>query len=66
MSSLSFLVCLGCQVARRHGINAVTVDGDRVSHKGVITGGFQDPQRFVRLALAEVQCLYDIYYVILM
>ncbi|CAK9038636.1 Structural maintenance of chromosomes protein 3 (SMC protein 3) (SMC-3) [Durusdinium trenchii] len=41
------------EVARRHGIDAIALDGDRVSRKGVITGGFQDPQRFVRLSLAE-------------
>lgn len=41
------------EVAKRHGIDAITLDGDRVSRKGVITGGFQDPQRFVRISLAE-------------
>ena len=41
------------EVARHHGIDAISLDGDRVSRKGVITGGFQDPQRFVRLSLAE-------------
>ena len=45
------------EVSKRHGVNAVTVDGDRVSHKGVITGGFQDPQRFQRLHLAEAFCM---------
>eukprot|EP00434_Breviolum_minutum_P033251 symbB.v1.2.029424.t1/scaffold3153.1/size62324/3 len=41
------------EVAKRHSIDAITLDGDRVSRKGVITGGFQDPQRFVRVSLAE-------------
>ena len=41
------------EVARNHGIDAISLDGDRVSRKGVITGGFQDPQRFVRLSLSE-------------
>lgn len=41
------------EVAKRHSIDAITLDGDRVSRKGVITGGFQDPQRFVRISLAE-------------
>ncbi|CAJ1429225.1 unnamed protein product [Effrenium voratum] len=51
------VVCLNMElceeVAKRHGIDAISLDGDRVSRKGVITGGFQDPRRFVRLGLAE-------------
>lgn len=41
------------EMARVHGIDAVTLDGDRVSRRGVVTGGYQDPQRFVRIHLAE-------------
>mmetsp|Transcript_47196 Transcript_47196/g.137270 ORF Transcript_47196/g.137270 Transcript_47196/m.137270 type:complete len:1208 (-) Transcript_47196:81-3704(-) len=41
------------QVARSHGVDAITLDGDRVSRRGVVSGGYQDPQRFVRLPLAE-------------
>mmetsp|Transcript_16254 Transcript_16254/g.35186 ORF Transcript_16254/g.35186 Transcript_16254/m.35186 type:complete len:1212 (-) Transcript_16254:224-3859(-) len=41
------------QVARTHGLDAITLDGDRVSRRGVVTGGFQDPGRFVRLTLSE-------------
>eukprot|EP00930_Biecheleria_cincta_P044410 TRINITY_DN3052_c0_g1_i1.p1 TRINITY_DN3052_c0_g1~~TRINITY_DN3052_c0_g1_i1.p1 ORF type:complete len:1209 (+),score=355.46 TRINITY_DN3052_c0_g1_i1:89-3715(+) len=41
------------EVSRRYGIDAITLDGDRVGRKGVITGGFHDPQRLVRLNLAE-------------
>lgn len=41
------------EVARLHGVDAITLDGDRVSRKGVVTGGYQDPGRFVRLSLAE-------------
>jgi len=41
------------QVSRVHNIDAISLDGDRVSRRGVVTGGYQDPQRFVRLALAE-------------
>jgi len=29
------------------------LDGDRVSKRGVVTGGYQDPQRFARLALSD-------------
>ncbi|CAE8715288.1 unnamed protein product [Polarella glacialis] len=41
------------EVVKRYGIDAITLDGDRVSRKGVVTGGFHDPQRFVRVSLAE-------------
>jgi len=41
------------EVARTYGIDAITLDGDRVSRKGVVTGGYQDPQRLVRLSLAD-------------
>lgn len=41
------------EVARSHGFDTITLDGDRVSRRGVVTGGYQDPGRFVRLALAE-------------
>lgn len=41
------------EVARTHGFDAITLDGDRVSRRGVVSGGYQDPQRFVRIALAE-------------
>lgn len=40
-----------CEQVARCGLDAITMDGDRVSRKGVITGGYQDPQRFVRIAL---------------
>jgi len=41
------------QVARSHGLDAITLDGDRVSRVGVVAGGYQDPQRFTRLPLAQ-------------
>lgn len=41
------------QVARCHGLDAITLDGDRVSRRGVVSGGYQDPQRLVRLPFAE-------------
>merc|ERR1719183_1126434 len=34
-------------------MDAITLDGDRVSRRGVVSGGYQDPQRFVRIAHAE-------------
>ena len=39
-------VCMVCrtmelceEVARRHGMDAITLDGDRVSRRGVVSGG---------------------------
>jgi len=43
-----------CQeVTRTYGVDAITLDGDRISRKGVVTGGYQDPHRFARLSSAE-------------
>lgn len=39
-------------VSHKHGLDAVTIDGDRVSSQGSMTGGYQDPARYVRLKLA--------------
>ncbi|KAK4689553.1 structural maintenance of chromosome 3 (chondroitin sulfate proteoglycan 6), partial [Tremellales sp. Uapishka_1] len=33
------------QYSRSHGLNAVTVDGDRVDRKGALTGGYHDIRR---------------------
>lgn len=41
------------EVARVYGVDAITMEGDRFSRKGVVTGGYQDPGRCQRLALAE-------------
>nr|GAT43952.1 structural maintenance of chromosome protein 3 [Mycena chlorophos] len=42
-------VCQHLQVAaeyvRSHGINTITIDGDRVDRKGALTGGFHDVKR---------------------
>ena len=35
---------IGSRLAREHGINAITVDGQRVDKKGVLTGGFISTQ----------------------
>jgi structural maintenance of chromosome 3 (chondroitin sulfate proteoglycan 6) len=40
-------------VSHQHGLDAVTMDGDRVSSQGTMTGGYQDPSRYVRLKLCE-------------
>lgn len=41
------------EVSRKHGLDAITMDGDKVSSRGTMTGGYQDPSRFVRLSLSE-------------
>lgn len=37
-------------IARQHNIDCITIEGDEVSRKGALSGGFQD-QRRSRLAL---------------
>jgi len=41
------------EVSRKHGLDAITLDGDKVSSRGTLTGGYQDPSRFVRLSLNQ-------------
>eukprot|EP00747_Dinoflagellata_sp_TGD_P181727 gnl/TRDRNA2_/TRDRNA2_35654_c0_seq1.p1 gnl/TRDRNA2_/TRDRNA2_35654_c0~~gnl/TRDRNA2_/TRDRNA2_35654_c0_seq1.p1 ORF type:complete len:1196 (-),score=366.26 gnl/TRDRNA2_/TRDRNA2_35654_c0_seq1:84-3671(-) len=41
------------KVSRDHGLDCITLDGDKVSSRGTLTGGYQDPSRFVRLAASE-------------
>jgi len=41
------------EVSRVHGLDAITLDGDKVSSKGTMTGGYQDPSRFIRLKCVE-------------
>mmetsp|Transcript_38122 Transcript_38122/g.83033 ORF Transcript_38122/g.83033 Transcript_38122/m.83033 type:complete len:1198 (-) Transcript_38122:50-3643(-) len=41
------------EVSRKHGLDAITLDGDKVSSRGTLTGGYQDPTKFVRLSFAE-------------
>eukprot|EP00928_Gymnodinium_smaydae_P041575 TRINITY_DN28119_c0_g2_i1.p1 TRINITY_DN28119_c0_g2~~TRINITY_DN28119_c0_g2_i1.p1 ORF type:complete len:1256 (-),score=311.72 TRINITY_DN28119_c0_g2_i1:93-3728(-) len=41
------------EVARTYGFDTITLEGDRVSRRGVVTGGYNDPQRFVRLNISE-------------
>lgn len=40
-------------VSHVHGLDAVTVDGDRVTSQGTMTGGYQDPSRYIRLKLCS-------------
>lgn len=47
------LVCsnleLADEVSRKYGLDAITLEGDKVSSRGTLTGGYQDPSRFTRL-----------------
>lgn len=40
------------EVSRKYGLDTITLDGDKVSSRGTLTGGYQDPTRFVRLAFS--------------
>lgn len=44
---------LGDEISQMHGLDAITIDGDKTSSRGTLTGGYQDPARFVRLSAAE-------------
>nr|WJN25093.1 cohesin complex subunit [Tranzscheliella williamsii] len=43
------IICPNLEIAsayvRSHGVNAITLDGDKVERKGALTGGYQDPRR---------------------
>jgi len=39
-------------ISHKHELDAVTLEGDRVSCQGTMTGGYQDPSRYVRLKLS--------------
>lgn len=43
------IICPNLEIAsayvRSHGLNAITLDGDKVERKGALTGGYHDPRR---------------------
>lgn len=41
------------EVSRQYGLDTITLDGDKVSSRGTLTGGYQDPGKFVRLQAAS-------------
>ncbi|CAE7193335.1 smc3 [Symbiodinium sp. CCMP2592] len=41
------------EVSTKYGLDAITMDGDKVSSRGTLTGGYQDPSRFIRLSLNQ-------------
>ena len=38
-------LAVAAQYARGHGVNAITMDGDRSDKKGALTGGYHDPRQ---------------------
>ena len=42
---LVFTLALGSMIAKKHSLNAVTLDGDRVDRRGALTGGFIDHKK---------------------
>lgn len=53
------IVCQNLEIAaayvRSHGVNAVTLDGDKVERKGALSGGYQDPRRSRLDAVMDVR-----------
>mmetsp|Transcript_92901 Transcript_92901/g.170300 ORF Transcript_92901/g.170300 Transcript_92901/m.170300 type:complete len:1208 (-) Transcript_92901:208-3831(-) len=43
------------EVSRKYGLDTITLDGDKVSSRGTLTGGYQDPSRFVRMKYAAAK-----------
>mmetsp|Transcript_117843 Transcript_117843/g.375676 ORF Transcript_117843/g.375676 Transcript_117843/m.375676 type:complete len:1202 (+) Transcript_117843:129-3734(+) len=37
------------EVSRKYGFDTITADGDKVSSRGTLSGGYQDPARFLRI-----------------
>lgn len=49
---------LADEVSRKYGLDAITLEGDKVSSRGTLTGGYQDPSRFTRLSnMAKMRSL---------
>ncbi|SNX83976.1 probable SMC3 - required for structural maintenance of chromosomes [Melanopsichium pennsylvanicum] len=53
------IICPNLEIAsayvRSHGVNAITLDGDKVERKGALTGGYQDPRRSRLDAVMDVR-----------
>lgn len=53
------IVCLnlesGAQYSHAHGLNAITLAGDKVDTKGVLTGGYHDTRRSRMTAMMNLQ-----------
>lgn len=57
------IVCLnletGAQYSHNYGLNAITLSGDKVDTKGVLTGGFHDTRKSRLTAMAQLQKVRD-------
>lgn len=57
------IVCLnleaGAQYSHAHGLNAITLSGDKVDTKGVLTGGYHDTRRSRMTAMLNLQNVRD-------
>lgn len=40
------------EVSKNHGFDCITLEGDKVSSRGTMTGGYIDPSRFTRISSA--------------
>lgn len=50
---------VGSQIAHSNNLNAITINGDRVDTKGVLTGGFYDIRRSKLSAFQELRNLHE-------
>jgi len=59
------IICPNLEVAssyvKSHGVNAITLDGDRIERKGAMTGGHHDPSRSRLDAVRNVALLQEAY-----
>lgn len=59
------IVCLnletGAQYSHNYGLNAITLSGDKVDTKGVLTGGFHDTRKSRLTAMAQLQQVREAY-----
>lgn len=50
---------IGTQIAHNHDLNAITLNGDRVNAKGVLTGGFYDIRKSKLSAFQDLKLLHQ-------
>ncbi|CEH15344.1 structural maintenance of chromosome protein 3 [Ceraceosorus bombacis] len=59
------IICPNLEIAgayvRSHGLNAITLDGDRVERKGSLHGGYHDPRRSRLDAVRDVKKWREVY-----
>jgi structural maintenance of chromosome 3 (chondroitin sulfate proteoglycan 6) len=50
---------VGSTLSKQYGVNAITLDGDRIDRKGALTGGFLDTKRARLASAAQAKSLID-------